>query len=279
MTNDIALIELEEEIPAHCLDHIVEMNAQADLPAGLEARLAGFGGLFSDSGASRWRCYDPNTNTYACYPCTRAGFAPAAARTVDGAATDRALRSTPRAATDEYQDLWTPPDMDVIKEFCRTGGSYPASYADYTTCEENPSFDKGFTDHGFDNAIRPDGTHLDIPSTLLKIENMTVLSEDKCSELALAGAPYHKTMLCTQAKEGQGDCQGDSGGPLVAEIGGKDVQIGVVSFGYGCADPREANYYSRVSANLEWVQETMASVAAASVGKAAKRHRCVLGPC
>ena len=42
-------------------------------------------------------------------------------------------------------------------------------------------------------------------------------------------------------------CQGDSGGPLFAETQAGEVQIGVVSSGFGCAVPGFAGYYTEVN--------------------------------
>ena len=42
-------------------------------------------------------------------------------------------------------------------------------------------------------------------------------------------------------------CQGDSGGPLFAETSAGEVQIGVVSSGFGCAVPGFAGYYTEVN--------------------------------
>ena len=42
-------------------------------------------------------------------------------------------------------------------------------------------------------------------------------------------------------------CQGDSGGPLFADLGAGEVQIGVVSSGFGCAVPEFAGYYTEVN--------------------------------
>ncbi len=53
-------------------------------------------------------------------------------------------------------------------------------------------------------------------------------------------------MAC--AGDGQYDsCQGDSGGPLFASTSGGRVQIGIVSYGIGCAIPLFTGVYSEVN--------------------------------
>jgi secreted trypsin-like serine protease len=54
-------------------------------------------------------------------------------------------------------------------------------------------------------------------------------------------------MLCAY-KRSTDACQGDSGGPLFAAIGRGVVQIGIVSYGYGCAAVGVPGVYTRVSA-------------------------------
>lgn len=47
--------------------------------------------------------------------------------------------------------------------------------------------------------------------------------------------------------------QGDSGGPLL----NNNVQIGIVSYGEGCADPNNPGVYVRVSQYLDWIDYNM----------------------
>lgn len=72
--------------------------------------------------------------------------------------------------------------------------------------------------------------------------------------------------LCANDKFSLKDaCQGDSGGPLMLPLGSVGsgvelsqfawVQIGVVSFGYRCAEPGFPGVYTRLTHYTDWIEQ------------------------
>lgn len=84
----------------------------------------------------------------------------------------------------------------------------------------------------------------------LRAVNLSIISNNQCRQME----PKLKlldTQLCTHDAEGKRDaCFGDSGGPLLC--GG--IQVGIVSFGEGCARPHRANMWTRVDKYYDWIK-------------------------
>ena len=69
--------------------------------------------------------------------------------------------------------------------------------------------------------------------------------------------------LCAGLDQGGRDsCQGDSGGPLVFKRSAEWIQIGVVSWGAGCAQVSKPGIYTRLSAYADWITNKIGNVSA-----------------
>lgn len=94
---------------------------------------------------------------------------------------------------------------------------------------------------------------------LLEVD-VPLVNQEECVNLLGEGAAPDETMVCAGFPEGGKDsCQGDSGGPLVVENNGTYEQVGVVSYGIGCALPNLPGVYARVSRFTDWISETICS--------------------
>ena len=70
------------------------------------------------------------------------------------------------------------------------------------------------------------------------------------------------TNLCAAGLRsgGLGTCSGDSGGPLQCQLTDKRWhQFGVISWGISCAKPGIPDVFTKVSAYINWIEETMDS--------------------
>jgi secreted trypsin-like serine protease len=77
-------------------------------------------------------------------------------------------------------------------------------------------------------------------------------------------AKIDEEQLCAGLEAGGKDsCQGDSGGPLVAyDRRGCPFQIGVVSWGAGCAGANDYGVYTRISYHADWITSQVGSLQA-----------------
>jgi len=93
-------------------------------------------------------------------------------------------------------------------------------------------------------------------SQTLQQVTVPVVSTNEC-KAAYPGAIFENVMFCAGLKQGGKDsCQGDSGGPVVfQETNGQWRQIGITSWGNGCAEPNYYGVYSKVSAYTGFIQQ------------------------
>ncbi|RUM26958.1 DUF4384 domain-containing protein [Rhizobium vallis] len=110
----------------------------------------------------------------------------------------------------------------------------------------------GYTkaDHGWDDKY--------LPTELQEVE-LPIVSREDCRaayrESSMRMNPIDERNVCAGYAEGGKDaCQGDSGGPLVAQRPDKRwIQLGIVSWGAGCAEAEHYGVYTRVAAFRDWI--------------------------
>ncbi|KAL1483552.1 hypothetical protein MTO96_033108 [Rhipicephalus appendiculatus] len=96
-------------------------------------------------------------------------------------------------------------------------------------------------------------------SDTLRYTTLRILPNELCSVLFFIKGYVSDSMLCAYRK-GTDTCQGDSGGPLMSQVdGGRYVQVGVVSFGEGCARKYIPGVYMRVEAYIPWLMKVVGS--------------------
>jgi len=99
-------------------------------------------------------------------------------------------------------------------------------------------------------------------SSVLREVQVPTVPDSVCQEKysSFKTAVVDDSNLCAGLQTGGKDaCQGDSGGPLQQPVGNNDkyVLIGVVSFGFKCAEPDFPGVYTRVTSHLDWIQKTI----------------------
>ncbi|KAK1739703.1 trypsin-like serine protease [Skeletonema marinoi] len=102
----------------------------------------------------------------------------------------------------------------------------------------------------------------ELSGELMEVE-VNVISNDECDDSDGKFGSYEdqitSNMLCAREEGGGEDsCQGDSGGPLVIkgtdQNGADDTQVGVVSWGIGCAEKDYPGVYARISSEMDWIK-------------------------
>ncbi|MBZ4416188.1 serine protease [Myxococcus sp. RHSTA-1-4] len=95
-------------------------------------------------------------------------------------------------------------------------------------------------------------------SLVLREVTLPVARHDECVTQYETKYPITPDMLCASAPGTKDTCQGDSGGPLLMTTSdGKVVQVGITSFGIGCARPAFHGVYTRVSSFRKWIDDPL----------------------
>jgi len=106
----------------------------------------------------------------------------------------------------------------------------------------------------------------DIPVSypnILRQVTLPLLSSQSCKDVMPSTTD---NMICAGdvINGGLDSCQGDSGGPLLVESATAAIQqqIGIVSFGQGCAQPQTAGVYTKVSNYQDWIEASITGITA-----------------
>ncbi|KAL2719171.1 venom protease-like [Vespula squamosa] len=96
-------------------------------------------------------------------------------------------------------------------------------------------------------------------SHLLELQ-IPVVKQDRCKDSfkSFTTAVIDDRIICAGfARGGKDACQGDSGGPLMSPHNQSYYLIGVVSYGYRCAEPGYPGVYTKVSSFLNFIIENL----------------------
>ncbi|KZN53537.1 hypothetical protein N474_20985 [Pseudoalteromonas luteoviolacea CPMOR-2] len=104
------------------------------------------------------------------------------------------------------------------------------------------------------------------PTNLYEVD-VPLVSDAVCRQSGGHYSNVGATEFCAGYPQGQKDsCSGDSGGPIVVQSGGQTVQLGVVSWGIGCARPDKYGVYADVAALGQWIASVKDGSVPVSVG-------------
>uniref|UniRef100_A0A3Q2VA76 Peptidase S1 domain-containing protein n=1 Tax=Haplochromis burtoni TaxID=8153 RepID=A0A3Q2VA76_HAPBU len=137
-------------------------------------------------------------------------------------------------------------------DICLVKLSTPVEFTDYIQpiclASENSTFYNGTSSWvpGFGDKTG-DGS---FPETLQEV-NVPIVGNYECKRFA----EITENMICAGLKGGGKDSY--SGGPPVTKKDLVWVQSGVVSFGYGCAEPMKPGVYAHVSQYQKWINNTV----------------------
>lgn len=160
--------------------------------------------------------------------------------------------STPFAAQTADLELKADPALEENHDVTATGWGL-TRWLDTQTDSKGDSY---FVDGETKQKVDP----LTVLAADLQQVSMPLVSIAECQQdYRELNAKIDQRNLCAGAPGGGKDtCQGDSGGPLVAEAGpGAWRQIGVVSWGYRCAQAGHPGIYTRVSAFGDWITRNL----------------------
>lgn len=146
-------------------------------------------------------------------------------------------------------------DRILVHPSYESTGTFDAALVHTTTAMNaptialNPAGDESLERHGTRLTVSGWGTEFFgspfIPSRMKQV-GVSVVSDASCTTNTLMGF-QGASEICAEQLGGD-SCQGDSGGPLFGTLAdGRRVQVGIVSYGLGCATPLFPGVYGEVN--------------------------------
>lgn len=97
------------------------------------------------------------------------------------------------------------------------------------------------------------------PVNNLRYTVVKVLPNARC-EKKYKDSGYRKDIMYCAYRFNTDACQGDSGGPLMTQREGRFLQVGIVSYGIGCAVKGMPGVYARMDALMPWLKENIGEI-------------------
>nr|KAG5709269.1 hypothetical protein BaRGS_018021 [Batillaria attramentaria] len=98
-----------------------------------------------------------------------------------------------------------------------------------------------------------------IPSELPLKVDLPIVNSEECDvpyvEFVGPNSIGPGKVCAGEEVDGESACQGDSGGPVMSNCNGVMEQVGIVSYGIGCARAEYPNVYARVSYYTDWIKD------------------------
>jgi len=170
------------------------------------------------------------------------------------------LKSIPATPSTKIEQIFTHPDYDSItqaNDIALLKLSTPLAKETVTMLDLQSTLESIALQHpvtalGWGSTVATaDGLPASYPDILREVE-VRLFTDQECTESL--GKNYTKEMICAGVPEGGKDaCQGDSGGPLMVMSNGGGQQIGIVSWGVGCASPEAPGVYTRLALYSDWI--------------------------
>lgn len=93
-------------------------------------------------------------------------------------------------------------------------------------------------------------------SQYLMSANVSRIDDQQCVNAYSQSFPVKPCGMICAADPNRDACQGDSGGPMVYAIDNEPTpyQVGIVSWGIGCARPEYPGVYTKVAKYIDWIK-------------------------